>query len=124
MLESGGMSAWIFSFWIDMPVCDPPFGNATHSVHLGRMHSCPNTVELAATTAVAARTITPRIHVLHSRSCPAGEITRFRDARTAPACSRMRGSGKGVRSALHEAPHRHLGGPAAIDVAGIVDADA
>jgi hypothetical protein len=61
------MSAWIFSFWIDMPVCDPPFGKSTHSVHAGRMHSCPNTVEPAANTvaaAIAASTITPRIHVL------------------------------------------------------------
>src|ERR1700731_4665835 len=44
-----------------MPVCDPPFGNDTHLPHSGRIHSCPNTLEL---TTIAAKTIEPRIHVL------------------------------------------------------------
>src|SRR5215831_2812808 len=41
-----------------MPVCDPPFGNDTHLPHSGRIHSCPNTLEL---TTIAATTIKPRI---------------------------------------------------------------
>src|SRR5215471_122095 len=57
----GVTSAWIFSFWIDVPVCDPPFGNDTHLPHSGLMHSCPNTLEL---TIIAAKTAKPRIHVL------------------------------------------------------------
>src|SRR5579859_4451794 len=65
MLAPGGTCASIFSFWIDMPVCEPPFGNATHSVHLGRRHSWPNTAELAVIVTVATRKTTPRIHFLH-----------------------------------------------------------
>src|SRR6266566_5806741 len=59
MSGPGVTSAWIFSFWIDVPVCDPPFGNDTHLPHSGRMHSCPNTLELAIN---AAKTTKPRIH--------------------------------------------------------------
>src|SRR5258707_9523512 len=61
MSGPGVTSAWIFSFWIDVPVCDPPFGNDTHLPHSGRMHSCPNTLEL---TINAAKTTKPRIHFL------------------------------------------------------------
>jgi hypothetical protein len=61
MSGPGVTSACIFSFWIDMPVCDPPFGNDTHVPHAGRMHSCPNTDVLMI---IAAKTIKPRIHFL------------------------------------------------------------
>src|SRR5260370_1964733 len=61
MSGPGVISAWIFSFWIDVPVCDPPFGNDTHLPHSGRMHSCPNTLEL---TINVAKTTKPRIHFL------------------------------------------------------------
>src|SRR3977135_1714988 len=44
------------------PVCRPPFGNDTHSVHFGRRHVCANALEASviATTA-AARMIEMRI---------------------------------------------------------------
>src|SRR5215470_18117891 len=78
MSGPGVTSAWSFSFWIDVPVCDPPLGNDTHLPHSGRMHSCPNTLEL---TINAAKTTKPRIHFLlllatdpffrsHGRACP------------------------------------------------------
>src|SRR5215475_15276780 len=65
MSGPGVMSACIFCFWIDIPVCDPPFGNETHLPHSGRMHSCPNTDVL---TIIAAKTIKPRIHFLLSKA--------------------------------------------------------
>src|SRR5262249_35385402 len=67
MSGPGVTSAWIFSFWIDVPVCDPPFGNDTHLPHSGRMHSCPNTLELAIN---AAKTTKPRIHFLLFMAAP------------------------------------------------------
>src|SRR5579884_1698228 len=70
MSGPGVTSASIFSFWIDVPVCRPPFGNDTHLPHSGRMHSCPNTLELAIN---AASTNKPRMHVL--LLCPTPEIT-------------------------------------------------
>jgi hypothetical protein len=54
-------AASIFSFSIDVPVCRPPFGNETHLPHAGRMHSCPNTLELAIN---ATNTTKLRIHRL------------------------------------------------------------
>src|SRR6516164_11426773 len=78
MSGPGVTSACIFSFWIDMPVCDPPFGNETHLPHSGRMHSCPNTDVLAT---IAAKMIKPRIHFLLCWP-PGGAITWFGTACT------------------------------------------
>src|SRR5712671_2967843 len=72
MSGPGGTSACIFSFWIDMPVCDPPFGNETHLPHSGRMHSCPNTDVLMT---IAAKTIKPRIHFLLFKAIARRNIT-------------------------------------------------
>src|SRR5262249_45943005 len=76
----GVTSAWIFSFWIDVPVCDPPLGNDTHLPHSGRMHSCPNTLELAINAAKITR---PRIH--SSVICSLG-VTGITRLKTPQAC--------------------------------------
>src|SRR5262249_55319601 len=114
MSGPGVTSASIFSFWIDVPVCRPPFGNDTHLPHSGRMHSCPNTLELAIN---AAKTTKPRIHfppvhgqqhgVWAPRHPPAIYSTPFarkaaraaglaRNFTNAPAPSRLTGAAEGA----------------------------
>src|SRR5262249_39126143 len=68
MSGPGVPSAWFFPFGFYWPVCEPPFGNDTHLPHSGRMHSCPNTLEL---TISAAKTIKPRIRFLLFMAAPA-----------------------------------------------------
>src|SRR5262245_17940317 len=110
MSAPGVTSVCTWAPWIDTPVCSPPFGKDTHSVHFGRRQACwADTVAAAVKAArtIAAGTITTRMLGFSLGICVIwADIGRLDTAVT--ACARRRRDAPAPRADCHRQSRRAL----------------